>query len=159
MLMPAPPQNIRSQEFEIDNKTEPEEMTYSYLTQTLTLLQPIDYTYNQNPQFIFLSPFTTSSPYNTNLSFFQNSSSYQSLDTYNSNNIVSVGENHVYLQKVTNQNNSGCPSTIGKKVFLIRNSPLLPQSPFINPVPVLSVSINPTPSSYPTVWSTNCFSN
>lgn len=153
------PQNIKSQEFEIDNKLEPVEMTYSHSTQILTLLQPIDYTYNQDPQFIFLSPFTTSSPYNANLSFFQNGSNYISLDTYNSNNVVSVGENHVYLQKVTSQNNSGCPSTTNKKVFLIRNSQISPQPMQINPTPVPSTSINPILSSHSTVWSTSCCSN
>lgn len=153
------PQNIKSQEFEIDNKMEPVEMTYSHSTQILTLLQPIDYTYNQNPQFIFLSPFTTSSPYNANLSFFKNSSSYISLDTYNSNNVVSVGENHLYLQKVTNQNNSGCPSTTNKKVFLIRNSQLTPQQIRPNSRTILSTSLNPSLFSYPIVWGIDCCSN
>lgn len=153
------PQNIKSQEFEIDDKLEPLEMTYSNLTHILTLLQPIDYTYNQNPQFIFLSPFTTSSSYNANLSFFQNGSSFISLDTYNSTNVVAAGDRNLYLQQVTSQNNSGCPSTTNKKVFLIRNSQLSLWPIIITPTTVPSSSINPTRSSHSTVWGTSCCSN
>ncbi len=144
------PQNILSQEFNIDNKEEPEEIIYSPLFQKLTILQPIDHTNNTNPQFIFLQPYSPFASYTANFSYFtQNYLNYVSLDIFHGHSIVSVGNNHIFLQRIANQGNSGCPYQDLRKVVKIDDlrTNLIPNIPQLSSATVITIPYNQTSNS------------
>ncbi len=128
------PTNFNLQEIANDGKDEIIDMTYLPKISKLVLLYPFTYTPTADPKYLFLSPYNTVS-YNADYTYFTNGVGYMSLDVYEHVNIVSVGENYIYLQYVPTLHNSGCPFIDKTEVYVPDPSP---ETRILNtPTPIL----------------------
>ena len=116
------PTNFNLQEIANDEKYEIKDMIYLPHISKLVLLYPFIGTPTLDPKYLFLSPYNTV-PYNAEYTYFTNGVDYMSLDVYGQDNIVSVGENKIYLQYVPTLLNSGCPFLDKKIVYVPDPSP------------------------------------
>lgn len=116
------PTNFNLQEIANDEKYEIIDMTYLPQISKLVLLYPFICTPTLDPKYLFLSPYNTV-PYNAEYTYFTNGVDYMSLDVYGQDNIVSVGENNIYLQYVPTLLNSRCPVMDKTKVYVPDPSP------------------------------------
>lgn len=100
---------LHAQQYKLENKPDPIEMTFLPMKKMLAILQPLFtlYSTNYDPRLIFIDPYMTSD-YTTDYTAFISTQPFQSIDCYRDDNIVTVGK-ETYLQKYPVASSTGCP--------------------------------------------------
>lgn len=147
---------LHAQQYKLENKPDPIEMTFLPMKKMLAILQPLFtlYSTNYDPRLIFIDPYMTTA-YTTDYTAFISTQPFQSIDCYRDDNIVTVGK-ETYLQKYPVVSSTGCPYVHGHHV---EESPYPPFSTFNNTLPYLTSTITrflyPS-SSHMGSWGFSC---